>query len=168
MIRFSQRKGLTPIRTEIQKDNIDDDLKNRLWSLLYEVYLRHIPHSQTSNDAKKKLWRKVWDELYKWPIDSISDSLYEIAAFVRDLYFKAAWHEIYDLIEYCANNYASETTKQQFITQCNEVLKKELSAFRFVDGVLTEISSEEEIREIEEASTVTDPVVETRGPLAKR
>ncbi len=55
---------------------------------------------------------------------------------------------------------ASETTKQQFITQCNEVLKKELSAFRFVDGVLTEISSEEEIREIEEASTVTDPVRE--------
>lgn len=159
MLRFSQRKGLTPIRTEIQKDGIDDDLKNRLWSLLHEVYLSHTRQSQT-NEWKRSLWRKVWDELYKWPTDSVPASLSKIATFVRDLYFKAAWGKIYDLIEYCANNYGGEITNKQFITQCNEVLKEELSAFRFVDGVLTEISSEEEIKEIEEASTVTEPVRE--------
>jgi hypothetical protein len=34
-MRFSERIGQTPPRTAIQIDDIDDPLKNRLWTLAY-------------------------------------------------------------------------------------------------------------------------------------
>ena len=34
MLSFSQRMGLKPIRTQIQIDSMDDDLRNSLWNNL--------------------------------------------------------------------------------------------------------------------------------------
>lgn len=32
---FSERKGLSPVKIEIQRESIDDDLKNGLWNALH-------------------------------------------------------------------------------------------------------------------------------------
>ena len=37
---FSQRKGLKPIKSIVQKDSMDDDLKNGLWNVLHIFYLK--------------------------------------------------------------------------------------------------------------------------------
>ncbi len=35
-MRFSQRIGKKPLRAVFQVDNIDTELKNRLWNLVFE------------------------------------------------------------------------------------------------------------------------------------
>ena len=34
MILFSQREGITPLQKELQRESIDDELRNRLWNIL--------------------------------------------------------------------------------------------------------------------------------------
>jgi hypothetical protein len=59
--------------------------------------------------------------------------------------------EVYDFIEFIANNYPNENTNNEFTKACNSVLEAELSAYRFVGNQIIQITSEEEISEIEEA-----------------
>ena len=66
----------------------------------------------------------------------------------------------YDFIEYIANNYHDEynSVNQKFMDFCNFILKRELSAYRFVGGKITQITSEEEVSEIEEALEISKPL----------
>ncbi len=49
----------------------------------------------------------------------------------------------------------------EFQNACNLILEKGLSAYRFIDGKITEITSKEEISEIEEAINSPIAVVQT-------
>jgi len=80
---------------------------------------------------------------------------------VRKWFFAAEWNEIYEFIEFTA-----EIQGKGFIFICNHFLKRELSAYRFVDGVLVEINSEEEIIEIEKAINTADKYKPVRTHLS--
>jgi len=67
---------------------------------------------------------------------------------------RASWYDVYDFIEFIANNYPDEKVNQKFMEYCNSVLESEVSAYRFVGGKITQITSEEEIAEIEEALAI--------------
>lgn len=77
-----------------------------------------------------------WDDTYKE---------------IRRYFFSCEWNEVYDFIEFIANNYPIDSVNSQFMQFCNNVLEQELSAYRFVGGRITEISTQEEISEIEQA-----------------
>ena len=105
---FSQRIGKTPIKSVIQTDSIDEDLKNALW-----------------NGSTIFYWDgKVQDN---WIENNPND--------VVVLYSQ---------------------TNEGFVEYCNNVLERELSAYRFVNGILTQISSKDEVEAIEEALNITD------------
>ena len=60
------------------------------------------------------------------------------------------WYEIYDFVEFVATNGPSES-RQIFIEMANTYLERENSAYRFVNGQIAEITSAEEIDEVEGA-----------------
>jgi hypothetical protein len=69
------------------------------------------------------------------------------------------WYEVYDFVEFVPNNYLSEVYRDRndrFMAYCNDILARELSAYRFVDGKLAPITSEEEITSVEEALAPSD------------
>jgi len=72
---------------------------------------------------------------------------------LRNYYFaeQVPWFKVYDFVEFVANNYPDERKNASFIESCNTVLEKEKSAYRFVGKQITQITSREEILEIEEA-----------------
>ena len=141
---FSQRKGLKKVRTEIQVDSIDEELSNLLWNVLRKYYW------ERATD-KYPFLEVLWNSYLKRPTDGLVGRWTEDYRQIRSYYFGCKWFEVYDFIDFMANNYPNEKTNNQFTEACNCVLQSELSAYRFVGGKITQITSEEEISEIEEA-----------------
>lgn len=161
---FSQRQGLKPVKQTIQLDYIDDDLRIALWNVLAVYYWEHQDKSLLIikdryldyESPLLPLLRVLWHSYFRKPLDSLGiqwDSTYK---FLRDYFFKCNWYEVYDFIDFIAENDNNLKRKEDFIVFCNYVLEKEISAYRFVDGLLRKISSEEEIESIEEAIRNSD------------
>lgn len=153
---FSQRKGLKPVKQTFQIDSMDDDLRNGLWNALTIFYWNQIKPADTVS-YYKDLWTlctTLWLNYFKEPLDTLEDYWFTIYKKLREYFFTCEWYRVYDFIEFIANNYSSQYDKQlnqKFMNHCNSVLEEELSVYRFVGGKITEITTPEEISEIEEA-----------------
>jgi hypothetical protein len=90
---------------------------------------------------------------FKIPLDSLSDDWSKVLKRLREHFFSAQWYEIYDFVEFVVNNYPKDykETNLKFMQACNSVLEMEMAAYRFIDGLITIITNEEEIRSIEKA-----------------
>lgn len=147
---FSQRKGLKPIKSIIQIDSMDMDLKNGLWNALNIYWDGDIKFLSDKKDLDI-LFRRLWNLYFKLPLDTLDNYFPKTYQDIRTQYFKWKYCEIYDFIEFIANYYPNEEINNFFMKICNEVLERELSAYRFVGGKITSITSEEEINVIESA-----------------
>jgi len=93
----------------------------------------------------------LWHNYFKKPFDTLPNLNYDAYDEIRDYFFDAKWYEVYDFIEFIANNYPNDERNKRFISHCNKILKEEMSAYRFVGKFITPIISETEIKEIEKA-----------------
>jgi hypothetical protein len=70
---FSQRKGIKPLQKEFQRETIDDELKNRLWSALkIMVWDKNSGSSSHSGDVSRieMLLDTIWLHFFKFPVDT--------------------------------------------------------------------------------------------------
>jgi len=161
--RFSERMGLKKVKTDIQVDSIDEALRNCLWNVLTVYYWEsekpERPYVTEPSPHMKVFLKKLWQNYFKESFDSIPDYWNNIHEKLQLYYFNCEWYEVYDVLEFTAHFYPRETVNKEFMDACNSVLESELSAYRFVGGKITQITSEEEISEIEEAlETPLEPV----------
>ena len=164
-MKFSQRIGKRPIKTVLQIESIDDDLMNRLWNTIIEDFFdKFSPLSFNDEESEKgHICRLIWVEYFNYRIDEIprydhnrlvhSDGFIQL---LRSQFFqRMEWFEIYDFIEFLAlvdsTDYSVGFTKQ-----CNIALKREVAGYRIVNECILQITSEEEIKAIEDAITNTD------------
>ena len=155
---FSERMGIKPMRIEILSDSVNDEIRNGLWNCLLTWYLNAI-----YEDYPQSKWFiiKLWDDYFKWPIDTIPNSLEILHDTLRKYFFQCEWYKVYDFVEFVANNYHPEWVNDQnkmFMISCNSILERELSAYRFVGGILSRITAEEEIAEVDKALEETDSI----------
>lgn len=165
-MRFSERYGHKPIREVIQLDSIDEALKNGIWSLLNAFYWDKAQYSTStgygdggcsllsgSNRDLKTLCDSLWFSYFKKPLDRLSDDWDKVLEQLRDYFFKAQWHEVYDFIEFIGSNFPHDyhETNKKFMSACNRIFEREMAAYRFVDGLITKIVEEEDIKSIEKA-----------------
>jgi hypothetical protein len=167
-MRFSERYGYKQVRELVQVESIDLPLRNALWSLLNEHVWGTAPgikgnygvHS-LSDYEKSGLaalcWR-LWYYYFKKPIDTLDDDWRKVLGQLRKYFFEAEWYEVYDFIEFIAQNDEDGDSRNEFIEPCNEALEREMSAYRFVGCVITQITAQQEIAEIEDA------LARARGP----
>lgn len=164
-MRFSQRIGITPVTKLAQRESMDDDLRASLWSLLTACYWEPATDSMgerlqrdslTQYSSLSDLVMRLWFKHYKLPIDTIELYWSNWLAKFRERFFKSEWFEIYDLVEFIAQN-GPEKANEEFIGLCNRSLEEENSAFRFVGDQLTEITSQVEIDAVEEAIRRAEP-----------
>lgn len=156
---FSQRVGLKPIKNVIQIDSIDAELRNSLWNALTIFYwdrMKEITnagvseHLSNCNDLEN-LFLKLWNNFFKKTLDSLDNYWPETHKEVKKYFFDCEWYEIYDFIEFLANNYDSKERNLRFMDATNTLLQREISGYRFVAGKITQLTSNEEIKEIEQA-----------------
>ena len=168
---FSQRKGIKPVKSVLQINNIDDDLCNGIWNVLIECYWDSVnPKYFIKNTPMDIFIKRSCSNYFKRPLDTLENNWGAIYAEIRKYYFDCMWYEIYDFIEFIANNYPLKYRNDSFMSKCNYILERELSAYRFVGGKVTQITSKEEISEIEKALNVSSPFktvgVHIKGALA--
>jgi hypothetical protein len=143
---------------------MDDALRNSLWSALSMCYWEHVNHnndifpryylSNYGNENLNMLFKRMWLHYFKKPIDAMPDEWDSVFGTVRGYFFKSEWYEVYDFIEFVSNNYELDATNDRFRGICNNFMEREMSAYRFVQGKITPITSAEEISEIEDALNI--------------
>ena len=167
-LNFSQRIGLTPLKS-IQFESIDTDLRNRLWNNYQNLILEQMKtfsigdYKEKLGDLQIQYFRKIWDEIFKLPVNEISYRFSDVSEQVRKYYFdeNRKWNEIYDFIESSTNIFSNvfghkmDSKILQLTSEYNKVLEREFSGYRFINGSIAPITNPVEIEGI------TNALVET-------
>ena len=159
MALFSQRKGILAMQKKVQKDSIDNELKNSLWTAVYELVYKHYeePRWHPTSQEIASLFDKYWWNYFKLPSENqpnYSDALQR----VREYFFSCNWNEVYDFLEFTLKN--ADWVQKELRQVCNMYLERENSAYRFVGNEIAEITSDVEIDAIEVALSSGIPAVE--------
>jgi hypothetical protein len=149
---FSDRIGITKVPDILQTKDMSPALRNSLWNIL----IRKIFQGNIS--FIDPFLRDVAEYFFKIPLDSLPYSSSERADWFKNMFFNTSmqWWQRYNFIEFTANSCGkgkpiSWISQETFINAVNEVLEREMSGFRFVNGVLAPITSGEELTSIQNA-----------------
>ncbi len=150
--RFSERYGFVKVRDTFQIDSMDEALKNRLWNQFRIFYFDslEIDFGNIKYKIDYDFFIKIYDGFFKTK-DKPKINYKQLVLYVEILFFKLQWYKIYDFIEYVSEIYHNKKINIQFREAINQVLKEEMSAYRFVDNYIAPIIDELEIKEVEEA-----------------
>lgn len=158
--KFSERIGKSEIKTEIQLDYMNNDLRNSLWNVLHQYVIYPLRDTNYLHESLyKEFIYSLWFDHFKEPIDDIPRDTFDIGYEIRNRYFKWHYLEIYDFIDFIVKADNLPFTIDEFVNDCNYVLKRELSGYRFVNLILSPITDEIQIKGIENAinqSSVSD------------
>lgn len=151
-MRFSERNGYREVKIVLDKEELSIETINILWTLVLELIIdfRNNDGQYGNHSELTTYFRDLYIHFFKLPIDKMPKSYGQVDKFeakreLRDWFFKSEWDLILDFIEFTASYHIDfEKTSNQF-------LKREMSAYRFVEGKIIEINSKEEIVEIENA-----------------
>lgn len=156
-MRFSEREGFKPARAAFQINSVDEPLRNSLWNAVHEFVIdRILELDRLSSD--QSFLRILWVDHFQWPIDEKPEDAEFCVADMRGGVFDGDWYEIYDLIEFCLENFEFYMHKNatEFSWRCNSWLEREMSAWRVVGNRIARLTSEEEIEAVEQAQASAD------------
>lgn len=145
MLSFSQRKGLKPVSELIQTDSMNDDLRNSIWNIL-DICLWSRDKFVNDGFGGGEIFKFsdfLWHSYFKEPIDTIPAHGYQVLQVIRQYFFNCLWHEVYDFLEVVAKY--CDLGREPIYDRLNVVLERELSAYRFVNKQLTDITNEQEV-----------------------
>lgn len=154
------------MKSVVQSNSMDDDLRTSLWNLLEFYYWSEGDSSswgESSTDLKV-LCFSLWFDFFKKPLDQRPESWPATKKELREFFFTAPWYAAYEFVEFVAAN-GTRLKHEVFIKECNAALEREVSAYRFVDGLLSPVISEVEISELEEA--LETPLTPARSHLRR-
>jgi hypothetical protein len=157
-MRFSERMGIIKPKDVIERNDISKELRNSLWTILIELIIDNENYQSKFGIKYSELenyFRQIWIGYFKLPIDELpwrygNLEKYNAVDFLKKWFFSSEWYLILDFVE------LSSTYHPEFTTICNKLFQNEMSAYRFVNGLIVEIVSEEEIKEIENAISKSD------------
>ena len=162
MRRFSERHGFILPRQAIQKNGMDERLRNRLWTVCGAYFWNHFGRWWQESDFDTFVIHVIQDEFFGRPVDELWSGAGDVVSDWKRWVKGAQWNEVYDFIQFLGDfSKVSEAGEpyssvrmhgQIFIGKCNEVLEAEKSAYRFVSGELCEITDEVEIAALEDAT----------------
>jgi hypothetical protein len=174
-MKFSERLGITAAEKAIQLESIDTELLNTLWSLLTAYYWDKFDRQKYGDMGGRSdyikysnlngLFIQLWLHYFKKPIDTIPELFYDKGLkYLRDYFFQAEWYEVYDFVEFICQHGPND---KGFPDICNTYLDRENSGYRFVGGKIVEISSTDEVGEIEDALAKSAPYAGVKTHLSK-
>lgn len=148
-MRFSERIKKVSASDIIQRDDMNQNLRNSLWNM-FCFYLEMDPNNNFAYELQKWLYFR----LYKLPVDEIRKSYSDY--FLKKAILEDDWYIVYDLLEETVSylnsgNHYTVMNKNDFLEFCNAIFQRENSAYRFVDDIITDITNEYEIQSIEDS-----------------
>lgn len=179
---FSKRNGYLPAKKAIQRESLDEETRNGLWNVILLLFCNRVIVAQ---GKLIYIYKTIWTDFFKQAADTVPthptctyntpDERKFFMAYREFFCVNARWFECFDFLEFVVkyvesqrlvayqfNAGAEEPSFFDIITShANKVLEEESSAYRFVGNCIVEITSETELREIDEAmDQSSDPVQE--------
>jgi hypothetical protein len=143
---FSERIGL--VRKVLQKDSMDQPLKNALWNATFITYW---DATDDYDRFGRILAYAIWSEYFHMPADEFASSRNYIIERTKEYYMACDWNSVYDFVEFVARCELGEDHAHDFADACNFALVRHVSAYRLIRGIITPITSDEEIFALEQA-----------------
>ena len=160
MHRFSQRQGLTPVPTVVQVAQLDDATRLSLWNMILRV--NRLISDRREYTAMRKITSELWATTLEQPID---EEPYEEAVWsqIKDVVLDGEWHEALDVVEAYIDEVESNVRLDGDLRNIfNDIFARFLVAYKFVEGILIPVDSEEEAAAFQEVAQ--SPVL---GSVAK-
>ncbi len=180
VMKFSQQYGYSPVRNVVQLESMDDALRNSLWNALEMFYWEPLYYYSSGpglamydNRDLLVVCRGLWVDFFKKPLDTLPHIWPHAKRTIRDFFFGCRWPEVYDCIEFIAQEHNSPEGLDTFQEFVNQVLERELSGYRLVNGHITPITNPVEINAIDNAinkanKAVSDHLERALGLLSDR
>lgn len=183
---FSERYGYEQISEKLNWETMTNRLRNRLWNIIYQLLEQEIIVIKAYStihisDRIKVLWKdflgKQIDIIEEKAIQTNhGDRTRKIYPFAlkrttvdeikKDL-LGLSWFKVYTLIEFLYRNFLDEETRETYTKEVNQTLSEEKAPYRFINGLITPLTNEEEIKELIKALNVPQdkykPVKEQLG-----
>lgn len=162
-MKFSERYGSKEPTPILEKEDLPDGLRNKIWNTIWISYsFDQINDGDGYSEdfhvlslkLRLKYFKSTFDERPKIP--SLELKL------IRTHYFQLKYPEFYDFLEMFAsdefviiyNNGAKR--RNEFIFRCNMSFEEEKAQFRFVNNLVTPLTNQEEIEQIESATNMDE------------
>lgn len=161
---FSQRKGLKPATKAIQRESLDTETRNALWSELWGYYALYNKYEYDYGNKRFPYRANVgpiaeayWLKYFRQPLDTVP-SFDEVIQTCKRHFYAAKWHECFDFLEFTVAQLPQHASQkmQEFV---NGILTQESCPYRFVSGQITELTSEEELACIDQSISTSDKEV---------
>jgi hypothetical protein len=152
--RFSKSIGLIPVSKMIQKDSIDQELAVSLFNVFYMKIIEEWGPSSRSTPEEYDVWeRHVWSDFLNYTIDNKPDYPSTVLNKVKEKFFVGDWAFKYDFMQFNADVLKKLKSRLlvEYLEECNRVLEKESSAYRFIGSELSPIINQIEIESIDDA-----------------
>lgn len=138
---FSERNGLLPALKQLKPDAMPDPLRNSLWNELDEwLGCQHL----------SKVAYAFWKYFFKIPTDQIPTSQFVEVSYeparkeIRKFFLNASWHQVYSLLEFAFSLDRSGALAKKI----DFVMRREMAAYRVVNGQFVQITDNSEITEL--------------------
>jgi len=158
MKSFSERQGIKQVADVVQVGAMNHSLRNSLWNVLDSIFwsAEGFMFGRKHYAEGEIMWfsRILWADYLKLPVDSRPPGNYHsrpenILASIREYFFSCEWNDVYDLIQFLADNFGKH--KPQLVTALNRILQREMAGYTFIDGILVDITDPQEKQMLAEA-----------------
>ncbi len=155
-MKFSDRLGFTQPRDIVQKNTMDEPLRNGLWNVICLGCFHNLKIGDYGEpDGIRHLFAvRLWRHYFHKRIDKIPSKWYEIKGEIESYFFGCEWFDVYNLIEFIGSEFEFKSvgiSNRDFYDANNRELKRHMSGWRFVEGKLAPIVEDAEIKAIEDA-----------------
>lgn len=156
--RFSERIGIVKVDEVLAINKTNNQLRTHLWNFWFDFFWESLSYGATTKvQSKADFSIEYWKNFAGFPVDEIPTrrgfvldyevDYLKVLRLMKSDFFDNEWYKVYDLLEFTNSMY--KAPEEKFATGCNLVLKKWGSGYRFINGYLVPITSENEIQEIE-------------------
>lgn len=152
-LTFSQRAGLTPVKTILQVESADRDLRTAIWNWYHDRFLTYNfanPYFSPSHGFGP-VYKAIWADYFRQPVDELNLGVHDVSSNLRGHILECQWFELYDFLEFMAELYADTYEFGAMTVELNEILESELSGYRLVGPTIAPITSPAEMDAVAQA-----------------
>lgn len=146
-LSFSQRIGAAPIPEVPSVDSANESLRKRVWNALDRRYFQFYRYRENPPSAAKQMIHFLWVDYFNFCRDEKPYHNYETLKIIKSNLFKCSWHEFFSLIEAIC----TQEVDSDLIEELNSIFEREYSAYRIIEGQVSQIHSPIEVDEISSA-----------------
>ncbi len=135
-------------KSPIQIESMDDALRNSLFNVAHPFLLEGLRTSKIAARAPyKRRFNAMWSDFFKLPVHKSPANFAGAAepnAIISEFFQTAGWNRVYDAVEYLV-----ALSEGVLSDDFNYVLRREVSGYRILNGLVTPISDSVQIGAIQ-------------------